>query len=272
MTKFLFFDLDGTLKLRNQNISESLLTYFSKLSKDGHKTTLITGKMFHWLRACLGDSLNRCVSPNFFIGLENGSKALTLDGTMFFSEKFSEFEMSNICNFVMKRKKEISVLTFAPLEVLGKGVMYVFDKKIKDDLMKRYAPSYNFFDGDYLDFCDHFIAENPGMLAVKISDFQKDDVFLSGMDVSVNEGYLDINPKNVNKGSFVRRVMSYYGKDLQDAIVVGNDDNDRSMFELPVYKKVFVRGGAKDLSIDFPDLNFADEPDDLPRVIEGVLK
>lgn len=267
MNKFFFFDLDGTLKLRNQNIPESLISCVSGLIEAQHVCTIVTGKSFHWLKTCIGDDLHKVLSPDVFIGLENGAKAVNLSGKILYAQRFLEDELSAICDFLEENKKGISLLSFSPAESLGRGVMYIFDERIKNDVERKYKESYDFFDGNIIDFIDHFIMENPGMLNVKISEMNGAERKLSDLEVSINEGYLNLNPKGINKGTFVKRLLEFYDKNMSDSVVVGNDDNDFPMFALPVYKKIFVKNESDISLLPFSDLVFAKDPEDLGRVI-----
>lgn len=271
MKKIIFFDLDGTLKLRNKNISKRLLDFLFELNSYGFACTLITGKSFHWLKTCIGDDLNRLIFQNILLGVENGSKASDLNGNIFYAESFTDSQILKLSNFIENSINEIRLLSFAPATSLGRGSMYFFNFDNKKNYQKKYFKSYDFYEDDVSSFIKHFQIERPGMLNIKISNPLLAKNLAIDFDVSFNEGYLNINPKGVNKGFFVSHVAKYYNKSLNDVVVVGNDNNDFSMFALPVFKKIFVLNDSDKNFLPFSDLVFANEPDDLRRVIEGGL-
>lgn len=121
---------------------------------------------------------------------------------------------------------------------------------------------------DCLDYgtSDKYLCEQI-IFRVAKSDFQKIFNYLENVkNIKINnmanwEDYwsIDINNKDVSKGSSIKWLCNYLGIDVDEAIAFGDGDNDKSMFEV-VNKGVAVGNAidklkvlSKDVALDCSD-------------------
>lgn len=269
MKKIAFFDLDGTLKLKGQGVSNVLLNYLMSLWSSEISTTLITGKSYLGLVNCLKDDLKSIIHPGLCIGVENGSKAVTIDGNLIYSKVFSVSDLLLLSKFLESNLENIAFLAFSRGDKIAKGSIWVFDNEYLEFVNNKYREYFDIVSVKVSDFMQKFQGLNTGMFSVKAKSLIDTSSLLDDFEVSTNEGYININPKTVNKAFFVTELANMHKLKLKDLIVVGNDSNDFPMFKLDVGRKIFVLTEHEKASLEFGDLVFCESPEGLIEVGVG---
>ncbi len=269
MKKIIFFDLDGTIKNKGNDISENIYLAFKDLWKRNVFTTLNTGQNYHSLNYILKKNIKKIIHPSLPIGLENGAKGVWANGEIFYTKKFKNEELDFLIDFVKNNLNKISFLAFSNGEKIEKSKIFVLDDNFFNSVNERYSKFYEIQTFNLSIFVKEFLKDSPGMLSIRpkeVIDLNSFPYF----EAVRNEGYVNIAPKGVNKALFVNKISEFLNLDYSSIAVCGNDENDFSMFELNVLKKIFVLSAKKREEIVFDRVDFCDEPDLITDLLEDI--
>lgn len=234
MIKLVAIDLDDTLLDSNKCISVENINAVSFLNSIGVKVVITTGRPYFRIIGFLKQL--GLYNDNSYIITYNGS--LISNSTNKETIKkvdFNNFDIKRITEFLMKINVHFNVyvneLIYSP-EVID----FIKQQKV--------------FEGIIFDICD--INEIKKLeYAEKIIICDREEIVSSVRDKVIEELgndynvmrstpiYLEILPKDANKGKALKYLMDYLGIKKEEAMAIGDEENDLSMYEY-VKEKVAV--------------------------------
>ena len=223
--KVIAFDMDGTLLTQKKKISFLTRKYLQKLSKQGHKIILASGRPSRsmWV---------------YYNQLKLKTPMICYNGAYVFDpndENFPKIE------FEFPKDTIITVLKRITPHI--KNVMCETDTEIWVDKKDEYLEKYFWYDGMDIHYGDlaETLNKNPMTCIVQtpyeyrethdidnaITDFPEIAArFWTGCP------YFELYYKETSKGNALKRICEYYNIPLKDLIVFGDATNDVEMFEV----------------------------------------
>ncbi len=259
--KYVFFDIDGTLRGQSREITSKTIEAIRKLRENGHKAFLCTG------RAPIS------ITPDI---LEVG-----FDGVISAAGSFIQIDGKYIYeNFLDSKLLQKAILLFSNAKVgftletkdmlfqSGYARDYMERRRIKDvnanpELARffekqnqKFKPIKEYKPNEDLVTKIVFIAYDKYALLDTVPHLSKDFnvVLFSKEDDDFVNG--EIISKNCTKADAIKRVIDYYNADMKDTIAFGDSMNDYQMIE--VVDKGIVYEGAKDKLLDLAYDTFID--------------
>ena len=223
--KVIAFDMDGTLLNHKKKISFLTRKYLQKLSKQGHKIILASGRPSRsmWV---------------YYNQLKLKTPMICYNGAYVFDpndENFPKIE------FEFPKDTIITVLKRITSHI--QNVMCETDTEIWVDKKDEYLEKYFWYDGMDIHYGDlaETLDKNPMTCIVQtpyeyrethdidnaITDFPEIAArFWTGCP------YFELYYKETSKGNALKRICEYYNIPLKDLIVFGDATNDVEMFEV----------------------------------------
>lgn len=245
------FDIDGTCNKEVYKVLEG----FKKL---GRLCTFATGRGYLRTIETLAG-----FEPNAPLILEDGGRLATFDGMDICLRPFSRTELTMIEKTLVSQIAEIDFVAFCPLpwqkycflSLTPKAEAIITELQlIKGFVSKRLE---EFFSQANFLGCVMFVA-----LAREGCEIS----FPMEISWTKAKGMYNINPQGVNKTSGIIDLTSDLGIHLTDTAVIGNDNNDIPMFELPVGVKIAVGNNAE---LQQLATHCVDSPDELARLLKN---
>lgn len=271
MSKYLFFDIDGTLVGPSKMVTKKTIEGIRQARKNGHKVFLCTG------RAPV--SIQKSIKEIGFDGIISSAGGfVSVDGKYIFENFINQYILSEVMLLFTNAKILFSLETKEALYQTP-GVRDFFDKKnasiMKENLeLARFLEErrneevrlpiseFNILDTKVTKVC--FIAEDKLAFydTVKyLSEFFNIVIFSKETDDFING---EIILKHCTKGDALKRVVEYLGGDIKDSIAFGDSMNDYEMINDAGYGIVSYLAPDKLKAI--ADDTF-EEPDD-----DGIYK
>jgi len=228
--ELLIFDIDGTCNKRVYQVIQ-------KFIESGHFVTFATGRGYlRTIQALTG------FKPNAPLILEDGGRITNINGLNIYLSQLSEDEILSVKSVIKKNHDQIDLAVFYPLhdqkmQILslgGKGDLTVSNlRSIKGQLTRD---------------VDSFIEWAHSLGSVMITVISKEGSQLNipnEISWTIAAGEYNFHPQGINKASGVKCIVSLLGISYDQTAVIGNDNNDLSMFELPVGMKIAVGDNAE---------------------------
>lgn len=221
MTKYVFFDIDGTLWDENMIVPESTKIAIEQLQKNGHKAFVCTGR-----------AMGNVNDPQFdAIGFDGFIAAcgnhVEMDGTILYENNMSYEEV----------KKVYDVSRECKLPIIYEGTTYQWLDR-------------DGFDGDgYISY----IIENLGDVAVFLDECKLEDIHANKFSALINEntdyegikealsdlydlldhgdGIIEAVPKGTSKATGIAWLCEHLGIAIEDTYAIGDSINDLEMLE-----------------------------------------
>ncbi len=219
MRKLLFFDIDGTIWYRDDEIPESTALSIRKLRENGHLTFL-----------CSGRSRCRIQNQNLlnlgFDGIISGcGTMIEYRGKVIFCKELEK-------SFVEKTITTVRNYGFRPL-LEGKEYMYMDDEEFANDgfgmLLKKELGK------KLLSIKEEWGKWEICKLSCITESDKKEECFSLLEDdyeiMAHNPGVAEFVPKGFNKGTGIAKVCELLGADLKDTFAFGDSRNDLEMLE-----------------------------------------
>lgn len=256
--KIIFIDLDGTLKDSNQKISIRNKKIFEKLADKGVKVVFTTGRSLQYTM-----SLSKQFETSSYIISSNGAE---------------------IYNYASRKKVYQSVISKDDLKSLGELIkkynMYFIansfltsysNKDFGDPGKKRVASL-----DDVNDDISQLVVESFDLDSMKL--FRRDMAALTNLKISnkskvIDDSgkilFYDITLNDVSKGNAVKTLCHHLEIDLEDAMAIGDDDNDLSMLEA-VSVKVAVSNASDNLKSIATVITCSNDEEGVAMVLEKL--
>ena len=240
MIKIIGIDLDDTLLDSDKNISDDNIEAIKRVTKMGAHVVITTGRPYF-----------RIVSFLKTIGLYNDSSfAISYNGSLI-SNATKTFILDDVkftnddVRFIVERLKELAlhfniyqdefiyseeVLPLIKKQKVFEGI--VFAIRPYDELLKINEAS-------KIIICEYRETIDKMRFAVEKALGDKYNILRS------TDLYLEILPKDANKGIALNKLMSYLKIDHTQAMAIGDEENDLPMFTYVDYKVAMANGSEK---------------------------
>lgn len=227
MTKVLICDLDGTLLDKNNEISLESMKKVQSFSNSGGIFIIATGRLDHdivYVEKQLG------VQGDYRIS-QNGAVITNKGGTVVFKDEINSYVAKGIMEILDERNERVEVNDairryFSSPRPMG-GVAEFVDSAVIDPQLSKEV-------GDSLIPTSFLIfGKKLGFKEIKTAISKKYDNIVNCVETS--DSSLEIMSKNVSKGIAVRKIMKEMNILTKDVYVIGDSENDISMFEAAGY-------------------------------------
>lgn len=267
MIKAIFIDIDGTLRDSNRNLSEKTIDTIKKVSEKGILVILCSGRP----RKYTENVSRQCFASKYIITSSGGN--------------IYDYEQNKIL-YVNKMNKEalIELYKIANPEdvrfIMNVGEGRVVNKVKHPDQEQKLEESIEDFvynndvvqctiaDSDF-DKIKNLVPKIEQVKNIEIKNRHKsllDDKFKDDKTV-----FCDIANIESNKGVAVRKLLELLNINKEEAIAIGDDNNDLSMFEQVGYK-VAVDNAIDIVKEKADEITLSNDEDGVAIFLEKLLK
>lgn len=245
MIKVIFSDFDNTMLdyySKDNYFDEYKISILNKVREKGIKFCIVTGRSVSFFKQFpnLMDSVDYIMGSNGACIYDVKDDKFIYQDAIDDYEKIIEFTINNSGGFI--------------LNCLGLRYKYGSWNNVK---CLDYNSNYKYVsDQIVLSFPKEKLKE----VLLYLEQFKMINV--NNIDYFYNDCVIDINEKSVSKGNAIKWLCDYLNVDLDDTMVFGDGDNDKSMFEV-VNKGIAVGNAvdklkviAKDVALDCKDNGF----------------
>lgn len=238
--KYIYFDLDGTIVDNNYNISETNLKAIDYLKSKNIKVGIITGRSIHTVNEII-DKIN----PDLPTIVLNGGAIY--DGNEIFEEKFIGYSSWNAIETIVDLGFNFSIYTKIGIysnSFNNKNYRKLFDR------VRDYETKYRTFEMDVIENINWLKRKRIYKIGIQIDSVAEKELLINKLnhleDIEIccsSDSQLDILPKDVSKGNALKLVSIVSEININELMVIGDNDNDVSMFDL-VPVSVVMRNGS----------------------------
>ncbi len=226
--KILFSDLDNTLLTEDKRISDKDLSSIRRMMKEGHRFVIATGRPLNSVLE-LAEKYD-LIAPGFFVSCFNGSLIYDCYHKKTIQQTTVPFEYAKYI-FAQAAAEGLHVHTYSETNIIAHHQTDELDYY----LARIHMPP--IIDPDFVRHLNH----EPWKLIVmsfesrqRLIQFQKDHA--AWQEGKLTHTYscdfmLEYSALNSSKGSSVIAMCDYFGIPIEDAIAVGDEENDLSMIE-----------------------------------------
>lgn len=229
MIKLITSDIDETLVDNLKNVPEINTKAIAKAEDNGMKVILATGRGPYELNE-IPDQAG-VIREDRFIICCNGAITLQSEDRQIVDSLPLEFEYAkNVFEYAYKNNLEFFVYTLdckyaINLDPIEKSNAYTNDTCIEEiqgtniDFLKDKIILKALIKNNDIDFLHSLEVD-----VAAITDYSCEIAYSSDM-------YMEINAKDVNKATALRKVCDHYGIDMENTLVIGDNYNDVAMIE-----------------------------------------
>ncbi len=230
MIKMLISDMDGTLLDSHHVISKENLDAIQKLRENDIRFAIATGRS--------AELVKEYIEP-----LQMTDPMIMCNGAVI-NNPFYEKELLNV---QLDRSDVEQIVTYAINNNLDcmlytkNAVIYTKTKKSEKENIDKKSSTENTGDKTNYVFNNNvkdLIEEEVNKILISEQDLDKFDVVFNDIKkykhlniASSFRGFIDINSKPSSKGYALEVLANYYGYKLDEIVVIGDQDNDISMFD-----------------------------------------
>lgn len=256
------FDVDGTIRSRGK-ISPEIERGFRNLwETEQVSTTVVTGRGYVRLREILGNKWQNIISAGLPVALENAGRITTQTGENIRYYPLSTNEIVSTLQIINRSPSEVLFVAHFPELVEQKPVIWTPDSKEAEKFNAQYGHFADITTSPLSDLEKRIRGDNPCMIMVKPRSPEFKSEFKNANAV-FNEGEINIMTIGVHKGKGVEDISSIADVPLINCMIAGNDDNDISMFYLPIGVKIVVGDRLKDRLVSEKNIAFIPTPEEL---------
>lgn len=219
------FDMDGTLLNNKKKISFKTKHYLRKLTKQGHKIILASGRPSRAIK-------------KYYDELKLSTPMICYNGAYTFSpvdKLFPPFEFE----FPLEAIKSL----YKEMLPYSKNVMCETDTEIFVDKEDKYLAKFFWYEDMkiYHGSLDKILNKNPMTMIVQLNDKNIDENLIVNIahkykDIEVRfwtgSPYFELFYKETSKGASIKQIADFYHIDKEHIIVFGDAENDVEMFEV----------------------------------------
>ncbi len=221
-------DLDGTLLLKNQTISQKTLDLLQQLIEEGHHFAVATGRMYN-----SATDFAKLVHPKANVIASNGA-LVAVSGEIIQKEKMKQSAL--LQTFILCQNHDLPVFFFSTDTVYyTQNPPYYFtdeEDKGRVNATKLIAIKTK---ETFLEHADQFI----NGIVIEEEDFDKLAALRHELeklsDISIlssHENNIEILPKNMDKKLAVKKLATYLDIKPENVISFGDGENDIGMLEV----------------------------------------
>lgn len=256
--KIIFIDLDGTLKDSNQKISIRNKKIFEKLADKGVKVVFTTGRSLQYTM-----SLSKQFETSSYIISSNGAEIYNYaSGKKVYQSVISKEDLNSLNELIKKYN----------MYFIANSFLNSYSNKDFGDPGKKRVASLDEVDADI----SQLVVESFDLDSMKL--FRRDMANLTNLKIAnkskVVDGsgkilFYDITVNDVSKGNAVKTLCHHLDIDLDDAMAIGDDDNDLSMLEA-VSVKVAVSNASDNLKSIATVITCSNDEEGVAMVLEKI--
>ncbi|MDR0525572.1 MAG: HAD family hydrolase [Spirochaetaceae bacterium] len=226
----IFLDVDGTLVAEDSKVPDSARRACIEARRNGHILCVATGRQYQVIGADI-------LSIGFDGIISAGGARVDAEGKTIFNAAFNSAVLSRIidyfesrgagCTFERADCLVASERVFEQFRCLDPEYYKLVEELyIKNENVVEGALDPNFPDVAKVIFCGV-----PGLSFEEIrAEFAGECEVFKGSMPFYGKGNGELCPAGVNKGSAVDLLLRYFGKEKEDAVAIGDGENDLPMF------------------------------------------
>lgn len=227
MIKLIVSDIDETLVKSDKSIPERNISAIKKAQKQGVKVMLASGRGPFQLRNYLQE-LDLIDDDTFSILCNGGVVINNLTKEVVDKDPLDFKKAEKIFEYAYDKNLEFQVYT-------DKACYCLMEDKIIPD--KKYESTVYLTEKN-IDFLKNEIIVK---VIIRNEDLnfllslEEDVARLTNWDVSISyssDVFMEINKKGINKANALEKVVSRYGLDMSEVMVIGDNFNDKEMLEI----------------------------------------
>lgn len=228
------FDVDGVLRERRGALIVDTVNVIHDLQQRGDLCTVATGLGGKRIWEAI-----QGFKPNAPLIVEGGARIITPAGVGIVTHILDPARIKALAGILREQPVALAALITVP------GLYRLLMPHDHQEVPESVRPLVEAVTRDP----DEFIAwAKEGCTKVSLmAETGKTLTPCGGITWARNEGYYDITALGVSKGSGVVNLVEYLDMSLSDVSVVGNDENDVSMFELSVQRRICVGEACPEL-------------------------
>ena len=249
MSKFLFFDMDGTLiSPSTRHIPESAVKGITKAMEAGHKCFICTGRSFHLAQ----EYMDEIAIPGII--LCNGA-GVAMDGKI--------LSTTDIPQELVYKLMEITDYLGGDYSLLTRECMFKNESSYKQSA-RNWGSRYTdlsieeIFAKRGVRFMGEYKGEPVQKMDIYFTQQMIADIFFSrvpdNLQLALSGGYYagtgnrggEITAKGINKGTGIRKVLEIYGGSTEDCYGFGDSNNDIEMMQT-VKHSIAMGNGAQNI-------------------------
>ena len=220
MSKFIFFDIDGTIWDDDMNIPESTRKTISLLKENGHKTFICSG------RGRANIVSEELLGLGFDGIIASCGNHIEMDGKILYEVILSEEIL----------KKTITILeeNNMPAVFEGPKAHWIDEERIEDKSYIEYLKSQMGENAKTLNGYEEGIRANKFSAQMlgkenypKVKELLKEDFSL----LEHPNGVVEFIPKDSSKATGIQWLCDYFGVDIEDTYAIGDSVNDLDMIK-----------------------------------------
>lgn len=222
-TCLIAFDMDGTLLNKKKTISLRTLFYLRKLTRQGHKIVLASGRPSRAL-------------TNYYKQLHLSTPLICYNGAYCFSPSDKDFPIHEF-----EFPKEIIKSLIKELKPYMHNVMCETDTEIWIDQEDQYLAKFFWYGKMHIHYGDltQILDKNPMTMIVQMKENctatkEIEAIVSKYPEISVRfwtgSPYFELFFKQTSKGASIEEIAKYYDIDQNHIIVFGDAENDIEMF------------------------------------------
>lgn len=278
--KAIFLDMDGTLLHENNRASKTTANVISKLREAGYRVFLATGRAYEEIHMLIPEGLkfDGIISSNGTLGHINDK--------VLFEHDLSEAAVKSIVDAAKKAGIYYEVFPFnEPRFALTEDQSWMLNmvqgdkpqqvaesewlsrhEAIKDKLTWRHEiPQGLAYSKIYL-----FHPELQTIEAFRNDMYQQQDRLKIEVSNSTHNN-VETMKFAINKGTGIKEMCEHYNIDIEHTLVMGDSDNDRTMFEVGAYTVAMKNAKPHIKSLTQCETEFDNNEDGAARFLEKHL-
>lgn len=278
--KAIFLDMDGTLLHENNRASKTTANVISKLREAGYRVFLATGRAYEEIHMLIPEGLkfDGIISSNGTLGHINDK--------VLFEHDLSEAAVKSIVDAAKKAGIYYEVFPFnEPRFALTEDQSWMLNmvqgdkpqqvaesewlsrhEAIKDKLTWRHEiPQGLAYSKIYL-----FHPELQTIEAFRNDMYQQQDRLKIEVSNSTHNN-VETMKFAINKGTGIKEMCEHYNIDIEHTLVMGDSDNDRTMFEVGAYTVAMKNAKPHIKSLTQYETEFDNNEDGAARFLEKHL-
>jgi len=233
MIKMVVTDMDGTLLDKNSKISETNLQMIRELQSKGILFTVATGRCEQLIKEYKSELQLQLPAI-----LYNGSIIMNLDNNDYiYKESINKTIALEIANYLQSKNVVYMLYTSDAIHTIPNERWDYFNRR-KETLPIEQQSTFKRITTN-----EEIIGNNdiPKILILEENEEKKDHLYdqiikYPGITVSKSSSvFIDINPENTSKGDAVKYLAAKHNIEMTDVLVLGDQDNDHSMFDVAGY-------------------------------------
>lgn len=263
-----FFDVDGTIRVPSNLISDTVLRGIQYLQSKKIMTTIASAFTYSRFITVFKDQYESLISKDTLLVLENGARITDYFGKHIQYYPLQKIEIDLIIDSISN--DQVEMVGYYPYSITERTTLWISDRNKKSEIEARYSSFADIFTGSLKDLKQKIIKDNPCMIMIKPTTTEFITLLPTELNSTINEKFVHIITKGRNKAIGITDVLAKLQLSLDEVLIAGNDHNDYDMLKLPCQKKIIVGNTLSDVSLPKDEFTFLSTPDDLGMFLQSL--